>query len=147
SFLPWFFGSLVLLIQAIQGRPRVDFRAVLSGVTLAISGFIRPDILLFLPFFGSVLALSSYMSRFTGIRMARIDGYIAGKVLCLALVGFTITILPWAVYTSSRSGSLVLYSTAFISGHLAGMARFPGNSVSEALRPLMGTLGSLLDVA
>jgi hypothetical protein len=146
SFLPWFLGSLLLLVEALQhAEQRANVYSFLAGIVLAISGFIRPDILLYLPFLAVVLACLSRVSRLPQKSHKKDLALIRSRLLFIALLGFAVALLPWVAYASSRSGSFVIYSTNFVSSHLHGMLQFPGNPVSAKFREL-GAESSLSDV-
>ena len=137
SFLPWFYGGLLLLIQSLQdGSKKQAAHAFLAGILLALSGFIRPDILLFLPFLTLVFPLAIFLQR---IRLIQRFPAASSNLACFshALLGFGVILVPWIVFSSMRSRSLVVYSTGFVFSHIDGMSRFPGNPVSEAFRMLL----------
>ena len=139
SFLPWFYGGLLLLVQSLQdqGKGRAG-RAFLAGILIAISGFIRPDILLFLPFLALIFWIQTVLPRMNQIQ---IDAFpLASSNLAWffpALLGFGIILVPWIVFSTVRSGFLVVYSTGLVFSHIDGVSRFPGNPVSEAFRTLL----------
>lgn len=134
SFMPWFISSVLVFVIAVQGKQVWKRRrAFLGGVLLAISGFIRPDILLFIPFLAIMFSLIRWLAP-----LRSTDQFIASGrnsrqyVFSTVVLGFSLVLLPWVVYASLRSGTVVVYSTGFVPSHIDGMIRFPGNAVSEA---------------
>jgi hypothetical protein len=146
SFLPWFFGGLFLLVQALRDRRKATIEGFAAGVVIAISGFIRPDILLFLPFVGALIFAWGRLWRRAGGAGCRPRVACVGRTIAVALLGFCLVSIPWMIYATVRSGSLVLYSTGFVPSHIDGMSKFPDNPVSEAFARLPHGTNSILEV-
>jgi len=145
SFLPWFFGGLLLFIRGIQSKSkRGTVPTLLAGVLIGISGFIRPDILLFLPFIGAIFCIYNFLQRNKPLS-ATASGS-KTSILFASFIGFGLVLTPWLVFTSLRSGTAVVYSTNFVPSHLDGLSRFPGNPVSETFAKSTWDLKSVTDV-
>jgi hypothetical protein len=136
SFMPWFSGGLLLLVDGLQKRLKKTtgggFSALLAGILLSLSGFIRPDILLFIPFLATIWFLIRSFARFRPSAQFVCTGRKPERfVFAMAAGGFCLVLLPWIIYASVRAGTVVIYSTGFVRSHIDGMIRFPSNSASE----------------
>ena len=145
SFLPWLYGGLLLLVQAVQVENDIQaaVRAFLAGILIAISGFFRPDILVLLPFLTLTFWVPRFLQHFDLFRPTVIPaGCFRITRFRSALLGFGLILIPWIVFTSVRSGFVVIYSTNFAFSHIDGLTRFRGNQVSEAFRRLASNLST-----
>ena len=143
SFLPWFYGGLLLLIKGVQGENKQPaVRGFLAGILIAISGLVRPDILLLLPFITVIFSILSVCRR-ANLTHTTSTPAASSSLNCVlaAFLGFGLILVPWIVFASVRSGFLVVYSTNFAFSHIDGLTRFPGNPVSDTFRALMLKLG------
>jgi hypothetical protein len=149
SFLPWFYGALLLLISGIQSQRKraATVRFFISGSLIGVSGFIRPDILLFLPFISVILWIhNALQTRKVIPRTLGSSESQNFRLFLAAFAGFGLILAPWVVFTSMRSGAFVVYSTNFLPSHLDGLSRIPGNSVSETFAKVSPDLKTLRDV-
>ena len=93
------FLFVITMIVAVRYRDRFDLRtAAILGVMIGITGHARSEILLY----GALFVLIGFRSHTSTVWLKR------GSVMGLAAV---VTVLPWAVYNSTRFDAIVVMST------------------------------------
>jgi hypothetical protein len=107
---------------------------------IGISGFFRPDILLFLPFIAGIFWIHRFLHNTKPLP-------VIGYNIFVSLIGFGLVLIPWIVFTALRSGTVVVYSTNFIPSHLDGLSRLVGNPVSDIFRWCMSERECMSDLS
>ena len=99
--LPLFIGFLATLPRGLRlGQANTpDWRWMVSGLLLALCMLTRPMYVIFVPFIPFILWCEDGRSP------------VVTKALVLVIVGCILTLLPWSIYSSTQSGTLIILSS------------------------------------